>query len=347
MKRACPTIYIPTSAPNPTTKAPKRTTAPTHEQYETVLIPNLNPPHYAGQNGQGMSSAARDHAALLLQSHGNGHGFLNPAYLNALLARVFYDFLRSPKWTHEIKQAIDRKLFFLRKPKVVESLKVKELNLGDTLPVINHVSSPVLDKQGLWVDLDIIFSGNVIITLEAFVNLLKVRDEPEENKSKGNVSAATAAGKKSKALVPEDGDDSGESSESEEDPEMRLKAPEDVTKERGSEENKGLVFKYADAIAKSAVMKNKHVQNLVGNLAATPFLLTVQVKKIVGSVALNVPPVPNNRVWVGFRSNPLIDINAKPKFGDRAVNLSKVSDWIKQKLLLEFQVNMHATKNYN
>lgn len=266
-----------------------------------------------------------------------------PHFLNALLARFFYDFLRSPKWTHEVKQLIDKKLFFMRKPKMVQSLLVKELDLGNSLPVINHASSPVLDRQGLWVDLDISFTGNVVITIEAFINLLKMGKSGHDVESNRSGAPSRRFPFKSTNrphdMFDSDGDDSGESSESEEELVLeeaggKLKP----MKESESQDKRGKIFKYADAIAKSSVMRNKHVQKVVGNIAATPFVLTVEIKHVVGSVAVNFPPVPNDRVWIGFRTNPEIDINAKPKVGQRVVSLSQVTGWIKKKLLLEFQV---------
>lgn len=266
---------------------------------------------------------------------------MTPAFLNALIARMFYDFLRSPKWINEVKQMIDRKLFFLRKPKIIENLKVKALELGDSLPIINHASFPVLDRQGLWVDLDISFTGSIVVTIEAFVNLLNMgnmgRSGHDGESSRSEAHTRRPHSKTPHAMFDSDADDSGESSESEEELELEEDAGEKL-KEPAPLDNRGKMFKYADAIAKSSVMRNKHVQKVVGNIAATPFVLTVEIKRINGSVAVNIPPVPNDRVWIGFRTNPEIDINARPKVGERVVSLSQVTGWIKKKLLLEFQV---------
>ncbi len=262
-----------------------------------------------------------------------------PQFLNALLARVFYDFLRSPKWTHEVKQMIDKKLFFLKKPKFVQSLLVKELDLGNSLPIIKHASSPVLDRQGLWVDLDISYTGTVVITIEAFINLLNMgrsgHDVESSRKSPFKLS------NKSHDMFESESDDgdSGESSESEDEIDLEEAGGKAKSmKDSESKDKRGRIYKYADKIAKSSVMRNKHVQKVVGNIAATPFLLTVEIKHVDGSVAVNIPPVPNDRVWIGFRTNPEININAKPKVGQRVVSLSQVTGWIKKKLLLEFQV---------
>lgn len=59
-----------------------------------------------------------------------------PSYLNGLIGRLLFDFLKSPYWTAKIQQLIDKKLFYMKKPIYVEALRVKELKLGNALPVI-------------------------------------------------------------------------------------------------------------------------------------------------------------------------------------------------------------------
>jgi hypothetical protein len=40
----------------------------------------------------------------------------------------------------------------------------------------------------------------------------------------------------------------------------------------------------------------------------------------------------------GFRGNPRLWLQARPKFGERQVNISQVTSWIEKQLCLEFQV---------
>jgi len=161
-------------------------------------------------------------------------------------------------------------------------------------------------------------------------------------------------------MFDSEADDSGESSESSDDDldldEMEnhrgagaannannKQSTENLNKSGGSTANlnvsggRGKLLKYADSFAKSSVMRNKHVQKVVTGIATTPLILTVEIRRIVGSLAFNIPPVPNDRAWIGFRSNPVIDINVRPKVGQRVVSLSHVTEWIKKKILLEFQ----------
>lgn len=137
----------------------------------------------------------------------------------------------------------------------------------------------------------------------------------------------------------------GESSESDDDVDLEDLEKDDKKdkqkeqdQQREQEGGRGKFLRYAESISKSSVMRNKHVQKVVTGIAATPLLLTVEIKRVAGSVAVNVPHVPSDRIWIGFRSNPVVEINCRPKVGERAVSLSHVTEWIKRKVLLEFQV---------
>jgi hypothetical protein len=63
-----------------------------------------------------------------------------------------------------------------------------------------------------------------------------------------------------------------------------------------------------------------------------------QNRKCIGTLAINIPPPPNDRIWLGFRTNPEIQLDARPQFGERHFNLSQITEWLKKKILLEFQV---------
>ena len=99
------------------------------------------------------------------------------------------------------------------------------------------------------------------------------------------------------------------------------------------------------------------------NVSNCQLLLNVEVKKVVGTIALNIPPHPSDRLWYelnicfiqngiqiiflkyskryGFASNPQIVIVAKPVVGEKEVTYSAISDWIAEKLKQEFQVRLN------
>lgn len=68
-----------------------------------------------------------------------------------------------------------------------------------------------------------------------------------------------------------------------------------------------------------------------------PIILKVEVQSVKGNLAVNIPPPPTNRLWYGFRNNPVIFITASPKVGDKQVRLTYLTSWIEKKLKEEFK----------
>lgn len=62
----------------------------------------------------------------------------------------------------------------------------------------------------------------------------------------------------------------------------------------------------------------------------------VSVSSIEGCLSVNIPPPPSDRLWYGFKPIPKISLDARPAVGERAVNIGYVTNWIKTKLLKEF-----------
>ncbi|KAG7248507.1 hypothetical protein CRUP_007820, partial [Coryphaenoides rupestris] len=63
----------------------------------------------------------------------------------------------------------------------------------------------------------------------------------------------------------------------------------------------------------------------------------VEAQELRGTLAVNVPPPPTDRIWYGFRTPPHLELKARPKLGEREVTFAHVTDWIEKKLYQEFQ----------
>ena len=61
----------------------------------------------------------------------------SPAALNALLGRLFFDFLKSQHWKTQIMNLIQKKLNYIKKPPFLEDLIIKDIYLGNTMPIIH------------------------------------------------------------------------------------------------------------------------------------------------------------------------------------------------------------------
>ncbi|ODN04039.1 Testis-expressed sequence 2 protein [Orchesella cincta] len=215
------------------------------------------------------------------------------------------------------------KLFFIRKPPFVESIRVKELDLGSCMPVFLTASAPLLDSQGLWVDLEMQYTGNMIITLEMYVNLLKMRSEEKLDERKRRASTS-----REHAMFDSDADDSGESSESDED---ELAIEEKMLEK--STENRGKL------ILDRKIISDEEQARAEGCWEYRSYAHTahVEIKRVAGVLAVNIPPCPATESGSGSGANPVVEISARPKFGERALGFSYLTEWIKRKILLEFQ----------
>lgn len=83
--------------------------------------------------------------------------------------------------------------------------------------------------------------------------------------------------------------------------------------------------------------ESKVVQRAVEKFSNLPIVLAVEVVRLRGTLAANIPPPPSNRLWLGFHSNPLLSLIARPKLGERDVRLTHVTEWIEYKLKQEFK----------
>jgi len=98
-----------------------------------------------------------------------------------------------------------------------------------------------------------------------------------------------------------------------------------------------LVSKIAASNYFQKATENKYVRMAMENVSNCQLNLNVEVKKICGKVALNIPPHPSDRCWYGFVEKPVMVLVARPQVGEKEVSYTAISDWIAEKLKQEFQ----------
>ncbi|XP_068673944.1 testis-expressed protein 2-like [Montipora foliosa] len=128
-------------------------------------------------------------------------------------------------------------------------------------------------------------------------------------------------------------------------PPSPLKKQLDLSAKHGP---KRKIFSVIERLAKSKWVKKAAETGIVKRAAERfsnlPIILSVEVQCVEGTVALNIPPPPTNRLWYGFRGTPLLVVSARPKLGDRQVKLTHATEWIEKKLKQEFR-NMFVLPN--
>eukprot|EP00063_Salmo_salar_P083699 XP_014058534.1 PREDICTED: testis-expressed sequence 2 protein-like [Salmo salar] len=77
-----------------------------------------------------------------------GRGAVPEAWVNALIGRVFWDFLGEKYWADMVSKKIQMKLSKIRLPYFMNELALTALDMGFSIPKILHASKPSVDHQG-------------------------------------------------------------------------------------------------------------------------------------------------------------------------------------------------------
>ncbi|XP_072550349.1 testis-expressed protein 2-like isoform X2 [Salminus brasiliensis] len=106
-----------------------------------------------------------------------GQGESRPAWINALIGRIFWDFLREKYWADQVAHKIQKKLTKIRLPYFMNELTLAELDMGTCMPQVLSTSKPSVDHRGLWLELEVVYTGSLQMTLETKMNLRKLGRE--------------------------------------------------------------------------------------------------------------------------------------------------------------------------
>ncbi|VDD88311.1 unnamed protein product [Enterobius vermicularis] len=237
--------------------------------------------------------------------------------------RIFFDFCRDTYWCNQVKNKIQSKLATIHLPYFIETLELSNLDLGNVTPEIASVYSPSLDEWGLWVDFELKYHGRIHLVLETRVNLMKLRD--------GFQRVDTSKLTSSIRVHHYSDEDLPESPESSPDEDFGAAPP---AKERTGKKILSIVDKIASSKYFQGASQLKPVKKMMEGISSTRLMLNVYVTCVEGTMTLNLPPPPSDRLWYAFRHPPTLSIRAVPQFGDRSVDLSTISDWIESKLRL-------------
>ncbi|KFQ32103.1 PREDICTED: testis-expressed sequence 2 protein isoform X2 [Merops nubicus] len=265
------------------------------------------------------------------------------AWVNALLGRIFWDFLGEKYWSDLVSKKIQMKLSKIKLPYFMNELTLTELDMGIAVPKILQAYKPSVDHRGLWIDLEMSYNGSFLMTLETKMNLTKLGKEPLGEALK--VGEIGKEGFRPRAYCLADSDEESSSAgSSEEDDAPELAGEKQVTP--GAEGYVGghrtsKIMRIVDKITKSKYFQKatetEFIKKKIEEVSNTPLLLTVEVQECRGTLVINIPPPPTDRIWYGFRRPPYLELKARPKLGEREVTLVHVTDWIERKLEQEFQ----------
>ncbi|XP_070596465.1 testis-expressed protein 2 isoform X2 [Erythrolamprus reginae] len=266
------------------------------------------------------------------------------AWINALLGRIFWDFLGEKYWSDLVSKKIQMKLSKIKLPYFMNELTLTELDMGIALPKILQAYKPTIDYKGLWIDLEILYNGSFLMTLETKMNLTKLGKEPLGEAIKSGEFGKEGFRPRSYYLADSDEESSSAGSSEEDDvPETPGNEKNVVagTEGYGSGHRTSKIMRFVDKITKSKYFQKatetEFIKKKIEEVSNTPLLLTVEVQECKGTLVINIPPPPTDRIWYGFRKPPYLELKARPKLGEREVTLVHVTEWIEKKLEQEFQ----------
>ncbi|NWJ10341.1 TEX2 protein, partial [Crypturellus undulatus] len=300
-----------------------------------VSIPSRSAPRSGMRRGRPRRALQVPGASL--QPVGDAGG-RRVAWVNALLGRIFWDFLREPYWAEQLSGKIQKKLSKIKLPYFMNELTLTELDTGTSIPSVLGASSPAVDDRGLWVDVAVAYSGALQMTLQTKMDLCKLGKEGTAHESGPAEAAAEGSDPRLCLLADSDAESSSAGSSDEEgDPTRDKLLPPGAEGPSASRR----ILRFVDKIAKSRCFQkateNEFIKRKIEEVSNTPLLLTVEVQELAGTLAVNVPPPPTDRVWYGFRAPPRLELRVRPKLGEREVTCLHVTEWIERRLQHEFQ----------
>ncbi|NXT27091.1 TEX2 protein, partial [Syrrhaptes paradoxus] len=244
-----------------------------------------------------------------LGEDGAGRGEGGMAWMNALVGRIFWDFLRERYWAEQVSSKIQKKLSKIKLPYFMNELTLTELDMGTSIPSVLSASNPTINDRGLWVDMEVTYSGSLQMTLETKMNLCKLGKESAAEES--SPAEAGGEGARPRLILLADSDAESSSAGSSDEEDVTAAEPMGAQGERvpppaaeghvGGNSTSRKILRLVDKIAKSKYFQkateNEFIKKKIEEVSNTPLLLTVEVQELAGTLAVNIPPPPTDRVW--------------------------------------------------
>ncbi|XP_065362224.1 uncharacterized protein LOC135955791 isoform X1 [Calliphora vicina] len=300
--------------------------------------------------------------------------FLGPSgsvvWANVLIGRLLYSTLQNEQLLEKIQDILQKKLNSIKLPSFMEDVVIKNIDLGNTPPLIHRVSQPMLDERGIWLDMDLTYEGHCHITVTTKMNLLRLKRPMRSNplfvdakldatipnphlaaSLKDELLAASKASRggineaelliesalTGSAIFDSDAESTGSSSTESDSPIAGTMGenPNSVSEGATNPGNARRIFKFVDRIATSNFFQSatelSFVQKAMENMSTT-ITLGIDLRGLVSRVTINIPPPPSDRIWLAFRAPPRLWLTARPTVGDKSVDWSIVTNVIEGKL---------------
>ncbi|XP_050419888.1 testis-expressed protein 2 [Adelges cooleyi] len=253
-------------------------------------------------------------------------------WLNILIGRVCFDYLQNPKVLEMVADKFQRKLNAIRLPKVMDMIVIRSLCFGKgEIPTVRRASKPWIDHRGIWFELEIVYNGSFQASVDTKLNLMKLKKEETQQQKE----------EMRKAVYDSNQEDSGETSNDEGQVREDVNFAQRLFEQQALNEPPPLqgsrISRFVENMS-SSLFELKYVKRVLENVAKKELTLVIDVKQLIGTLIVNLPPPPTDRIWVSFRGCPQITFEAKPKVNDTNVPLIDfLTKWLHNVLIKEFE----------
>ncbi|KAI6198277.1 SMP-LTD domain-containing protein [Aphelenchoides fujianensis] len=252
---------------------------------------------------------------------------------NLLAHRIFYDFCRDEFWIRAVQSKIQTKLATIHLPYFIDTLELSGFNIGTAIPRIERIYAPIVDEWGIWVDFELKYEGVIKLALETRVNLMRLKettdsvDQTMETKDPATCTLKITPGHYSTSPDESYGEKVKMSDHGKE-------------KKKTGQKILHLVEKVAQTKLFKEASELRPIRKIMEDISTTRLMLNVEVNSLEGTMTVNLPGPPSDRLWYAFRRPPKMSVHAVPQVGDRSVVFSTLSDWIENKIVNVLEKNL-------
>uniref|UniRef100_A0A3Q3MFN7 SMP-LTD domain-containing protein n=1 Tax=Labrus bergylta TaxID=56723 RepID=A0A3Q3MFN7_9LABR len=180
------------------------------------------------------------------------------------------------------------------------------------------------------------------MTLETKMNLCKLGKDGDDEAH--GVPETQQVGSRPRLCTLADSDEESSSAGSSDEEEVLL-----------SEVTGRKFLRFVDKIAKSKYFQkateNEYIKKKIAEVSNMPLILSVEVLELSGTLAVNIPPPPTDRIWFKFFLSQAVFLSLQVQFScpsqvgppcashawGEEVTFTHVTEWIEKKLQCEFQ----------
>ncbi|KAF6202380.1 hypothetical protein GE061_004779 [Apolygus lucorum] len=243
----------------------------------------------------------------------------NYLWLNLFLARILYDAMKQDFWIELIKSKIQKKLAVIRVPAFIEPITLAEIKFSGSVPAIEWTHNVSMNDDGIWTEVEISYQGTMTMTVYTKLNAFMLASNSQLPNHR------VVERKPKTAYMDSSQEDSGETS----------------TEELGERTAAAKTLAFIDKVGSSKIIQQlketRFVKKAMEDVSNTPIHLNVRVNRLIGTLVLNIPPPPSDRLWYGFKPNVEIHMECKPIVGARNINFEYISNMIEKVMRSEFQ----------